>query len=92
MLNRLVGPLAAAVFLAPSIAAAQISEIIDTTGDGAGNSLFTPRFVAADSSGSVYVTGALSDNAFEIDPSGVIIEGSLEAANERIISPAPIPP
>ncbi len=53
--------------LVPSIGAAQITEIIDATGDGAGNPLDAPAGVAVDGSGNVYVTGYFSDNAFKID-------------------------
>ena len=63
---------AAAVVPAPSIAAAQITEIIDGTGDGAGNTLSGPYGIAVDGNGNVYVTGY--DNAFRITPGGVITE------------------
>jgi len=43
-----------------------ITEIIDSTGDGGGNPLTEPFDVATDSSGNVFVTGRLSDNAFKI--------------------------
>ena len=41
-----------------------IREIIDAMGDFGGNTLGEPAGVAVDSSGTVYVTGILSDNAF----------------------------
>ncbi len=50
-------PLAFAVFLVPSIGTAQITEIIDATGDGAGNALSAASGIAVDGSGNVYVTG-----------------------------------
>ncbi|GAG38866.1 unnamed protein product, partial [marine sediment metagenome] len=59
----------------PSAAGAQtITEIIDDTGDGAGNTLDIPFAVAADSSGNVYVTGVGTNNVFRITPSGSITE------------------
>ena len=51
-----------------------ITEIIDSTGDGAGNTLDGPKGIAVDGSGNVYVTGEGSDNAFKITPGGVITE------------------
>jgi hypothetical protein len=52
----------------PSNAQYVITEIIDSTGDGGGNTLENPPDVAVDSSGTVYVAGYLSDNAFKIQP------------------------
>ncbi|MFQ5424130.1 MAG: hypothetical protein ACE5F9_09130 [Phycisphaerae bacterium] len=43
-----------------------ITEIIDATGDGAGNGLGQPFGVAVDAAGNTYVTGASSHNAFKI--------------------------
>jgi cysteine-rich repeat protein len=52
-----------------------ITQIIDSTGDGAGNGLSFPlHSVAVDGFGNVYVTGSNSNNAFKIDPNGVIAE------------------
>ena len=51
-----------------------ITEIIDSTGDGAGNTLNQPFGVAVDGSGNVYVAGFSSSNAFKITPGGVITE------------------
>jgi hypothetical protein len=45
-----------------------ITEIIDETGDGGGNTLYYPWDVAADSAHNVYVTGTLSENAFKMEP------------------------
>jgi cysteine-rich repeat protein len=45
-----------------------ITEIIDETGDGAGNELHQPYAIAVDGSGNVYLAGYESDNAFWIDP------------------------
>ena len=42
-----------------------ITEIIDSMGDGGGNTLNSPEDVAVDGSGNVYVTGDISDNAFK---------------------------
>ena len=51
-----------------------ITEIIDATGDGAGNPLDGPEGIAVDGSGNVYVTGRISDKAFKITPGGLITE------------------
>jgi hypothetical protein len=50
------------------------TEIIDSTGDGAGNLLGNPLGVASDSTGNVYVVGGTTTNVFKITPSGVIEE------------------
>ena len=51
------------------------TQIIDATGDGTGNTLSVPYGIAVDmTSGDVYVTGFLSDNAFKITPGGTITE------------------
>jgi len=66
-----------AVFLVTLASAAQaqtITEIIDATGDGTGNTMEGPNDVAVDSSGNVYLAGRDSDNAFKITPGGVITE------------------
>ncbi|MBW2291749.1 MAG: NHL repeat-containing protein [Deltaproteobacteria bacterium] len=51
-----------------------ITQIIDATGDGAGNSLTRPDGVAVAPNGNVYVVGSTSDNVFEITPGGVITQ------------------
>ena len=51
-----------------------ITEIIDATGDGAGNTLDSLDGVAVDASGNVYVAANLSDNAFQITPGGTITQ------------------
>ncbi len=51
-----------------------ITEIIDATGDGVGNTLDDPRAIAVDPSGNVYVVGESSFNVFKIAPDGVITE------------------
>ena len=48
--------------------------IIDSTGDGLGNTLDDPLGIAADGFGNAYVTGRESDNAFNITPDVVITE------------------
>ncbi len=45
-----------------------ITEIIDASGDGAGNLLDTAFGVAVDGAGNVYVVGFVSNNAFCIAP------------------------
>lgn len=51
-----------------------ITEIIDASGDGAGNALDEPASVAIDELGNVYIAGFGSDNVFRITPAGVITE------------------
>jgi len=51
-----------------------ITQIIDSTGDGLGNTFSSPNKVATDSLGNVFVTGNISDNAFKIAPDGTITE------------------
>jgi hypothetical protein len=53
---------------------AQITEIIDATGDGGGNVFDDAETIIVDGSGNVYVVGAGSDNAFKITPGGTITE------------------
>ena len=60
--------------LAPVASAQTITEIIDTTGDGAGNPLDGALGIALDGSGNVYVACFNSDNAFKITPGGIITE------------------
>ena len=54
-----------------AVPAKTITEIIDSTGDGAGNPLDQPEAIAVDDSGNVYVAGLSSNNAFQIEPNGV---------------------
>ena len=49
-----------------------ITEIIDASGDGAGNNLGFPGGIAVDSAGNVYVAGFSSDNVFKVTPDGAI--------------------
>ncbi|MEE8155383.1 MAG: hypothetical protein V3T53_10570, partial [Phycisphaerales bacterium] len=46
------------------VTAQTITEIIDATGDGAGNIFDRPFFIAVDAAGNAYVAGDFSDNAF----------------------------
>ena len=52
-------------------ASAQITQIIDATGDGT-TALDDPRAVAVDSSGNVFVQSRLTDVVFKVAPSGAI--------------------
>ncbi len=56
------------------MAQGDITEIIDASGDGAGNPLDGSISIAVDGAGTVYVTGYDSDNAFRITPAGKITE------------------
>lgn len=53
---------------------AQVTEIIDHSGDGLGNTLDNPQGIAVADGGNVYVVGKSSDNAFKITPQGTIVE------------------
>jgi len=63
----LTSPIAYALVLTPV-------EIIDSTGDGGGNTLSVPNSVATDSLGNVFVIGTISNNVFKITPGGTITE------------------
>jgi hypothetical protein len=52
--------------LAAGAAAQTATKIIDSTGDGNGNTLGGAFDVAVDASGNVYVTGHYTNNAFKI--------------------------
>ena len=58
----------------PAFADYDISEIIDSSGDGAGNSLDGSEGLTVDSAQNVYVVGKTSNNVFKITPAGVITE------------------
>jgi cysteine-rich repeat protein len=51
-----------------------VIEIIDASGDGAGEPFHGPHEIAVDESGNVYVGGSATDNAFKIDPNGAVTE------------------
>ena len=60
--------------LVPSIGTAQVTEIIDSTGDGMGNGLDSPTDIAVDGSGNAFVVGPFSLNAFMIESAGSVAE------------------
>jgi len=62
-----------------------ITEIIDSTGDGSGNTFTGPRDVATDSSGNVFVTGLLTNNAFKISTPGTCSTGGTTCTITEII-------
>jgi hypothetical protein len=64
----------ALLVLARVSSASHITEMVDVTGDGAGNGLDEPNDVAVDSNGNVYVTGYRSDNVLKISPDGTVAE------------------
>ena len=51
-----------------------ITQILDATGDGAGNALDFPHRAMADADGNAYIVGWQSRNVFKIEPSGTITE------------------
>ena len=70
-----------------------ITEIIDATGDGAGNGLNSPWDIALDAAGNAYVAGSNSDNAFKITPGGLIteiIDATGDGAGNGLSSPVGI--
>ena len=53
-----------------------ITQIMDSSGDGSGNTLGTPLAVVADSAGNIYVGGGFgSDNVFKINTPGTCSTG-----------------
>ena len=60
-----------------------ITQIIDATGDGHGNTLDEASGVAIDESGNAYVSGFASDNVFRITPEGIITEIIDESGDGR---------
>ena len=62
--------------------AGAITQIIDSTGDGAGNTLDSPYGgIAVDCVGGVYVTGLDSDNAFKIEDRALDEQAELLASD-----------
>jgi hypothetical protein len=55
--------------------AQSITEIIDETGDATGNPLNTPRSIATDGAGNVYLCGGYSNNAYRISLGLVFADG-----------------
>jgi sugar lactone lactonase YvrE len=64
-----------------------ITDLIDQTGDGAGNLLSAVNDVAVGSDGTVYVVGRNSRNAFKIVPGGSITEIIAHGAPINLIDP-----
>jgi hypothetical protein len=68
------GLLAAVLVLAPVVGHAQITQIVDSTGDGT-NDLDSPgQHAATDAAGNLYVTGFFSENAFKVTPGGTVTQ------------------
>ncbi|MEZ5215131.1 MAG: SBBP repeat-containing protein [Ilumatobacteraceae bacterium] len=66
-----------------------ITEIIDSTGDGAGNLLSRPYGVAVDGAGNAYVTGSTLTTCSGV-PGGVIteiIDATGDGAGNSLVSP-----
>jgi hypothetical protein len=54
--------------------AGPVTQILDSTGDGAGNELEVASAVAVDGAGNVFVTGGASNNLFWRMPGGPVVE------------------
>jgi sugar lactone lactonase YvrE len=71
-----------------------ITEIIDSTGDGMGNGLRSPRGIAVDGNGVVYVISSSEPyNAFSIEPDGTItqiIDATGDGAGNMLRAPSSI--
>ena len=72
--SRLITVGALASFFVAAAEGQQIAEIIDSSGDGAGNPLVTCAGIALDEAGNVYVAGWDSNNVFRIDSGGTKTE------------------
>jgi sugar lactone lactonase YvrE len=67
-----------------------IQQLIDMTGDGAGDFLNQPSALAVDAAGNVFVAGLVSDNVFRITPGGFIqqiIKGTVAGGGPVLSSP-----
>jgi DNA-binding beta-propeller fold protein YncE len=58
---------------APSLSTS-ITQIIDSTGDGAGHALDRPAGIVVDGSGNIYIAAVDTDNVFQIDPNSVVTQ------------------
>ncbi len=79
--------------ITPPYGAANATEIIDITGDGAGNPLWNAGGIAVDGAGNVYVAGWVSDNVFKITPTGVIteiIDSTGDGAGNTLMGASPV--
>ena len=70
-------PLAALAVLvgatAPAALAQTITQIIDSSGDGT-HPFSSPRGMAVDAAGNVFLSGGSSDNVFRVAPDGTITQ------------------
>lgn len=86
----------AAGFLALTTLAAaspQITEIIDATGDGQGNTLSASTGIVVDGQGHAYVTSQNNNRVFRISPGGVVTvaaDATGDGAGNAMIQPAGI--
>ncbi len=62
------------VLTASVAAAGTITQIIDATGDGMGNTLDGASGIAVDGAGNAYVVDSPTDSAFKITPNGTITQ------------------
>jgi sugar lactone lactonase YvrE len=51
-----------------------VTQIIDTSGDGAGHPLGSAKGIAVDRDGNVYIAGGATNNAFKVRPNGEITQ------------------
>ena len=68
------------------ITGGHVTQIIDATGDGAGNGLDVAHGIVVDGAGNAYVTGHASHNAFKITVSTAPRSSSRRSSRKRSVS------
>ncbi len=89
--KNLILSAALGVLFAPTGLSQQITEILDSTGDGV-NGFDAASRVALDSAGNVYATAITSNNVFRVTPAGVITQvlDSTGDGSNPLLSPSGI--